>query len=88
MQVISLLGAGLILSAYFALQSSLVQKEHWFFNVANLLGSLLLLVVALVDRRWGFILLEAAWSIVSLHALARRRHKEPHEDRPTWRPGA
>jgi len=33
---------------------------------------LLLLWVALVDRRWGFILLEAVWALVSIPPLLRR----------------
>lgn len=87
MQLIALLGAGQILGAYFALQMGLLKKEDLGFNLANLVGSIFLFVVAVHDVRWGFIVLEAAWSLVSLYAMCR--HKGSHEqDRPEGRPGA
>ena len=46
------------------------------YLVLNLVGSFVLAVIALVDERWGFLLLEGVWSIVSavsLFAVLRRR---------------
>jgi hypothetical protein len=77
MQALSLLGAGLILLAYFALQRRLWTSENVWYLWANLLGSALLAVVAISDRRLGFILLESAWAIVSLVSLARPRRGSP-----------
>ncbi len=77
MQALSLLGAGLILLAYFALQRRIWTSENVWYLLANLLGSALLAVVAIWDRRLGFILLEGAWAIVSLVSLVRPHRVAP-----------
>lgn len=70
-QTTSLLGAGLILLAYVANQRGWMGPRDRAYNLLNLGGSLLLLWVALVDWRWGFILLEAAWAAISIPPLFR-----------------
>jgi hypothetical protein len=69
------MGAGLVLGAYFALQrrvwTSTGNAYLWF----NLLGALLLTVVAVVDRRLGFMVLEAAWAAISAWAILGRRSR-------------
>ncbi|MDT8340021.1 MAG: hypothetical protein RQ751_00795 [Longimicrobiales bacterium] len=72
-QILSLGGAALILAAYVANQRGLLGPRDPAYNVLNLAGALLLLWVALVDWRWGFILLEAVWALVSIPPLLRRR---------------
>lgn len=72
LQLVSLLGAGLILGAYVALQRRRWPSTGRLYLWCNLLGATLLTVVAAVDRRVGFMVLEAAWAAVSLHALARQ----------------
>ncbi|HEX9693006.1 MAG TPA: hypothetical protein VGA22_13000 [Gemmatimonadales bacterium] len=62
----------MILIAYVALQ-----RKHWPRDGAtylsfNLIGSLLLLVVAILDRQLGFIVLEGAWAAASVDSLVRR----------------
>lgn len=71
-QIISLLGAFLILAAYVANQRGWMGPRNPGYNLMNLAGALLLLWVALVDWRWGFILLEAVWALVSIPPLFRR----------------
>jgi hypothetical protein len=71
-QIISLSGAFFILAAYVANQKGWLGPTRPVYNVMNLVGSLLLLWVAIVDERWGFILLETAWALVSIHPLIRR----------------
>jgi len=70
LQLVSLLGAGLILGAYVALQRRRWSSTSRLYLWCNLLGATLLTVVAAVDRRVGFVVLEAAWAAVSLYALA------------------
>ncbi|NNF26907.1 MAG: hypothetical protein HKO53_03595 [Gemmatimonadetes bacterium] len=70
-QVVSILGAGLILGAYVANQQGRSGPSSPAYNVANLAGALLLAWVALVDRRAGFILLEAVWAAVTIPPLLR-----------------
>ena len=61
----------MVLAAYFAYQRGWMGRENRWYNALNLVGSLLLTWVALVDRRWGFVLLEGAWALLSLPALLR-----------------
>lgn len=72
LQVASLLGAVLILSAYFALQRRWWSSHEWPYLWCNLLGAALLTVVAVADRRLGFILLEAVWALVTLQTMLSR----------------
>ena len=70
-QIVSVIGAGLILGAYVANQRAWTGPESALYNVANLVGALLLGWVAVVDRRMGFILLEGVWAIVTVPPLLR-----------------
>ncbi len=74
MQWVSLGGCLLILAGYAGLQSRRLSPESLAFNALNAVGSALLLWVAVVDRRAGFIVLEGAWVGISLAAMLRR-HK-------------
>jgi threonine/homoserine/homoserine lactone efflux protein len=71
-QVVSLSGAVLVLIGYAALQRGLLQREDRWFNLLNFAGSALLAWIAILDRRWGFILLEVAWAVLSIPPLVRR----------------
>ena len=70
LQMISVLGALAILGAYAASQFGLADTSKLSYQVANLLGSAVLTVVAVVDWQLGFILLEGAWALVSLWGIA------------------
>ena len=78
-QILSLVGAALILSAYVANQRNRLGPRDVSYNLMNLVGALLLLWVAIADWRWGFIVLEAVWAMVSLPHLLRRRPPTPVE---------
>ena len=71
-QIISLLGAVIILSAYVALQAGRLQPTNRWFSVLNFVGSALLTWVAVNDWRIGFIFLEGAWALLSLPGMFRR----------------
>jgi hypothetical protein len=73
LQLISLAGALMVLGAYFAYQRGLMGREDRWYNLLNFLGAALLTWVALADRRWGFVLLESAWAVLSLGPLLRGR---------------
>ena len=72
-QTTAVVGAGMILAAYGLLQLGRMGRHDPSFNLLNLIGSLLLTVVAVVDLRWGFIMLEACWAVLSLAGLLRPR---------------
>lgn len=70
-QILSVAGAALILAAYAGNQRGWTGPQRPAYNVMNLIGALLLLWVAVVDRRIGFIALEAVWAAVTLPPLWR-----------------
>lgn len=72
-QILSLAGAFLILTAYAANQRGRLGPSDRGYNLMNLAGSLLLLWVAVVDWRWGFIVLEGTWAGLSVIPLVRPR---------------
>jgi hypothetical protein len=73
---LELAGAVLILGGFTLAQLRVLDQHSLVYLVLNLVGSFVLAVIAWVDRRWGFLLLEGVWSIVSavsLVAVLRRR---------------
>jgi hypothetical protein len=85
-QILSLGGAGLILLAFFSLQRSWWKSHGRLYLWANLVGAALLTVVAVYDRRAGFIVLEVTWALVSAWGLLKRKATAsalPPESTPT-----
>jgi len=76
-QVVSLVGAFLILLAYGLNQRGRLTPEQASYSLMNLVGASLLLWVAIVDRRAGFVVVEGAWAAMSLMPLLRRRPATP-----------
>ncbi len=74
-QVVSLSGAILVLIGYAALQRGWLQRDDRWFNLLNFVGSALLAWIAILDRQWGFILLEVAWALLSIPPLLRRAER-------------
>jgi len=71
LQAVSLAGALLILVAYAAHQAGKMSRSTPVYHVTNAIGGGLLLVVAVAARQAGFIVLEGAWTVISLLALIR-----------------
>ena len=69
LQIVSVLGALAILGAYIANQFRLIGPSNMSYSVANFVGSTVLLVIALIEVQWGFILLEGVWALVSLWGI-------------------
>ena len=70
-QILSIAGAGLILLGFFCLQRGWWKSHGRLYLWANLIGALLLTVVAVHDRRAGFIVLETIWTLMSFRGLIR-----------------
>jgi hypothetical protein len=71
-QLLSVVGAGLVLGAYVALQRRWLSSADRVYSAMNLVGAGLLTWVAIADRRAGFIVLEGAWALLSLPGTLRR----------------
>jgi len=71
LQVISVLGALMVLSAYGLIQGGVWHELDTGYLAFNIVGSLLLGIVAIADQRIGFIFLEFAWAGLGLVGVAR-----------------
>ena len=69
-QIVQIVGAAAILVAFGLLQFKLASGEDAGYLALNLAGGLLLLISASIERQWGFIVLEVAWSLISAWSLA------------------
>lgn len=76
-QAISVIGAVMILAAYAGNQRGWMDRRDVGYNLLNLVGSALLAWIAILDRRWGFILLEVVWALLSIPPLVRRPGRPP-----------
>ena len=68
-QVIQVVGALLILAAFAGAQFAWLSPHSRLYLLLNLIGAAVLTVLAWRERQWGFLLLEAAWTAVSVWGL-------------------
>jgi hypothetical protein len=78
-QVISVVGALAILLAYAANQFRWTDASNLLYQLANLLGSGILTVVAVIEVQLGFILLEGTWALISLWGIVQILRGKPPE---------
>ena len=71
-QVLQLIGALLILAAFIGVQTKRMVASSRTYLVLNFVGSVILAVLAGLDRDLGFLLLETVWAVVSAWGLMRR----------------
>jgi hypothetical protein len=71
MQVISITGALLVLTAYAAHQFDRLSKDTYAFQLLNLIGGAALVAAALTTRQFGLIIMEGAWTLISLGGLIK-----------------
>jgi hypothetical protein len=71
-QLISAVGAALILLAFWALQTDRMQAHQRAYQAINLVGAGLLATAATMTESWSFVVLNAVWALVALWALVRR----------------
>ncbi len=69
LQAVSVVGALAILGAFAANQLGWVRPSQLSYAAANFVGAGVLTVVAVVDRQIGFVVLQGAWTLVSLWAI-------------------
>ena len=79
-QIVSVVGALMVLAAYGLIQSGIWRELDSGYLALNIIGSLLLGMVALTERQVGFILLEFAWAGLGVIGVVRAwkaRHVSP-----------
>jgi hypothetical protein len=77
MQVLQIIGALMILVPFAAAQFGWLLTTSISYLTLNLAGSVLLAWLALEERQWGFLLLEAVWAAVSLWGLVAALRGKP-----------
>jgi hypothetical protein len=74
-QIVQILGSLLILTAFAAAQRGALRTDSRTYLTLNLVGSVVLSVLAAHERQWGFLLLEVCWAAVSAWSLAKVLHR-------------
>lgn len=70
-QIVSLLGAAMILTAFAAQQAGKLRPADAAYLVLNFVGSAILTYFAVQAGNFGLIALEGSWAVISLWSLSR-----------------
>lgn len=74
-QIVSLVAACLILVAYLGAQIRKFSQNGLIYLLLNLVGSVILSVVAVRAGQWGLTLMEGAWAIITVISLTTVLYK-------------
>lgn len=69
--ILGILGVLIILSYYFLIQIDKCSPKDLNFSVGNLIGSILLLISLLYNWNLASVLIEIAWSLISIYGITQ-----------------
>jgi hypothetical protein len=72
----------MILVAYAAAQTGRWSTDSLVYLVLNLIGSVVLAVLAAASENWGFLLLEGVWAVVTAVSLVKLRARTRAHGKP------
>ena len=83
-QVVQIVGSLLVLAGFALAQRGRLDQKSRAYLVLNLVGSGILALEAVLQRQWGFLLLEGVWAVVSAVSLVGvlRRSRPPRAETP------
>jgi hypothetical protein len=64
-------GAAIIITVYFANQQRWLRSDDWRYPLANLIGSVLILVSLYFEWNFPSVVIELFWAAISLFGLAK-----------------
>jgi len=70
-ELLQVAGAVIILVAYWAMESGRIGPHSAVYLWLNIAGSVLLGAIAIIGQLWGFLLLEIAWTGISIRSLLK-----------------
>ena len=70
-QIVSFIGALLILIAYVGHQLKWMDSRRALYNILHTVGSAILAYIAFHPFQIGFVVLESTWALISLYSLLR-----------------
>jgi uncharacterized membrane protein YccC len=71
-QLVEIVGALLVLSAYALAQFAGLPRRSFRYLLANLVGAAILAALAAIHHQWGFLLLQGVWAVVALWGVVGR----------------
>ncbi|MES2615213.1 MAG: hypothetical protein V4591_07355 [Bdellovibrionota bacterium] len=83
MQITSLVGAFIVLTAYIGhqLKWKIFDPDKYIYNICNSVASILLTYVAFEPFQAGFVIMEGTWGIVSIYTLMRVYKKNKQKNK-------
>ncbi|MDR1616667.1 MAG: hypothetical protein LBR98_06615 [Syntrophomonadaceae bacterium] len=82
--VVQIVGSIAVLAGFALSQWGVLNQKSTTYLLVNALGSLLLAADAVIERQWGFLLLEGSWSVISIISFVNSRIRygihEPNDD--------